>query len=502
MTLRLRHALPVLAVLAVVPAAARCSKGGESPPPDAAADASNLPPTPAAWNQPVTQPDDTTAAASRAACTYVRGDMPAATLGPSMPLDVNLPISTIVVLMLENRSFDSYLGHLNLYGNRTDIESAAPDASNPDPDGGTHPWQHGPHLCFADTDHSWKGAHFEWDNGKNDGFYEENTGQTSPGTTDGLAASLLDGERALYWYDQTDLPFYYSLYNSFAIADHYYSSILGPTYPNRMYLYSGTSFGFTTNGFPDLTPFPYPASQAIIFDELEKRHTSWNIFADGAPGAGVVLATTIVSRYGRDPVLPTAQFLSDAQAGTLPTVSFVDPNLSQEGPGDNDEHPPAQIQVGQHFVWQIVNALTQGPLWPHAVLFITYDENGGEFDHVSPPPACAPDSDPPMLTGTDVGTPGTFAQYGFRVPFVAVSPYAKKSYAGHATYDHTSILRFIEAKTKVPALSSRDANADPFTDLFDWESPPLLVPPSFPEPAVNPTELQYCEQTYPPLGGF
>jgi phospholipase C len=422
--------------------------------------------------------------------------MPAETLGPSMPLDQAIPVSNIVVLMQENRSFDSYFGHLNQYANRTDIESAPDNTTNPDQDGGTHPYQHASHLCFGDTDHSWRGSHLEWDNGKNDGFYETNNGQTDPESDAAPPPGTLDGERALWWYDQRDIPFHYALYSTFAISDHYHCALLGPTWPNRMYLYSATSFGVTSNIFPDLTQLPYPASDAIIFDELEKRHVDWNIYSDGSPGASVVLATSIVNRYGRNPVLRVADFLSQAKAGTLPTVAFVDPDLSGEGPQGNDEHPPAQIQIGQHYVWQTVNAVTTSPQWPHLALFITYDEHGGIYDHVPPPAACAPDNLPPALTGDDQGTPGDFAHEGFRVPFVIVSPYAKKAYVSHATYDHTSITRFIEAKTKVPALSNRDANADPFTDMWDFQNPPFLTPPSFPEPSIDQAEVQYCVQTF------
>ncbi len=116
--------------------------------------------TPCAWDQPVTQPSDTTATAGRAACKYKRGDMPAATLGPT-DLPADIPIDNIVVVMMENHSFDSYLGHLNQYGNRTDVEVADAGATNPDVDGAAVPWAHAGHLCTSDTDHSWLGTHAE-----------------------------------------------------------------------------------------------------------------------------------------------------------------------------------------------------------------------------------------------------------------------------------------------------------------------------------------------------
>ena len=154
----------------------------------------------------------------------------------------------------------------------------------------------------------------------------------------------------------------------------------------------------------------------------------------------------------------------------MPQVSFVDAKLgAADGPGNDDEHPPSQSGIGEHFVWEIVERGHDGPQWKDTVLFITYDENGGFYDHVPPPKACAPSDQQPVLNGVDKGTAGGFDEYGFRVPFVVVSPYAKKNYLSHTVYDHTSITKFIESKFKVPVISGRDANADPFTESVRLE---------------------------------
>src|SRR5262249_10590679 len=149
-----------------------------------AGDEDMRPPTPPEWDRAVTRPDDKTASDGRAACTFARGAMPAETLGKSTPVDADIPIETVIVLMMENRSFDSYFGHLNKYAGRTDIESAPDDTKLPDKAGGassTHAYQHAPHLCFLDTNHEWSGSHLEYDNAKLDGFVEANQGwsQTS-----------------------------------------------------------------------------------------------------------------------------------------------------------------------------------------------------------------------------------------------------------------------------------------------------------------------------------
>ncbi len=455
--------------------------------------------TPCAWDQPVAQPSDTTSAAGRAACTYKRGDLPEATLGPGT-LPAEMPIENIVVVMMENHSFDSYLGHLNQYGNRGDIEAADAGATNPGVDGGPVPWAHAERLCTADTDHSWAGTHREIDTGKMDGFATVNdrTARAADAGADAaLDPAVYSGARALWWYDQTDLPFYYQLANTFAVADHYHAAVPGPTWPNRMYLISATSFGLTSNDFPDLTPYPFPARDVSVLDELEKRHVSWQLYADGSPGAGVVYATSLVTRWGRRNVLSHIdQFVADAKAGHLPAVSLVDPDMPLTGSGgETDEHPPGDIQSGEAFVAQITQAVMTSPQWAHTALFITHDEHGGFYDHVAPPPACPPDTTAPILGSGDT-TQGGFDMEGVRVVLLAVSPYAKKGYVGHHVYDHTSITRFIEAKFKLPALTARDANAEPLTDLFDFSRPAFAKPPSLATPTVDPTQYSYCTATF------
>jgi len=475
------------------------------------------PPTPAAWDRTVTRPDDSTATSSRAACKYARGALPAETLGAGTPVDKGIPIDTVVVLVMENHSFDNYFGQLGKYLGRTDIESPPPGASNPtvvgqDPDAGvadgggadaggdggvaptSYPYAHDPHLCTLDTNHEWRGSHAEYDDGKMDGFVQANEGWGKLAL--GADPSFKSGARAMYYYDQNDLPFYYDLAKSFATADHYHCSILGPTWPNRMYVYAATSFGKTGNTFPDLGAYPFPDNDASILDELEKRHVDWRMFADTRPSAALVHGTALDTRYGPTRTRSVADFISEAAAGTLPAMSFVDPNTADEGPQGEDEHPPAQIQIGQKFTSNIVHAVMASPQWAHIAVFITWDEHGGYYDHVPPPAACPPDGTAPVLESGDT-TKGGFDRYGVRVPFILVSPYAKKGYVGHTTYDHTSITRFIEAKFKVPALSGRDANADALMDLFDFQNPPWSKPPTIAEPTVNPTEVDYCTANFP-----
>jgi phospholipase C len=299
------------------------------------------------------------------------------------------------------------------------------------------------------------------------------------------------GDRSLYYYDQTDLPFYYQLATTFSIADHYHCALLGPTWPNRMYTYAATSFGRTSNDFPDLTGYPFPAKDASILDELEKRHVSWLLY--GTSGALTVHGPAALTRWDRKVLRFDSDFFADAKAGTLPQVAYLDVDLVMDDPKNPSEHPPADIEIGQKFVSDVVHALFTSPQWGKIALFFTYDEHGGYYDHYPPPPACEPDSIAP-IGQNDTGS--KFDRYGMRVPFMVVSPFAKKGFVSHTTYDHSSIVRFIQAKYRVPALTRRDANADIPTDMFDFANPPFVTPPQIAEPAVDPAEVDYCEKTY------
>ena len=441
------------------------------------------------------RPSDPVAAAQRAACAFDRGALPIDTLGASAPLGDEMPIDTIVVLVQENRSFDSYFSHLGRYAGRSDIEAAPDSTTNPGDRGSVHYYMHAPHLCLIDTNHEWVGTHDEYDDGKMDGFFLVNDGWTDGKIPVGGEA-LLDGERALWWYDERDLPFYYELASRFAIADHYYSPLLGPTWPNRDYLYAATSFGVIDEHVPNLGNATYPEVDAVIFDMLEKAHVSWGIYSDGLPGPTVTIGAALAARWGRNPVLPTSAFFDQAAAGTLPQVVFIEPRLGLIGPDGNDEHPPADIQLGQQFVAQVVLALFASPQWSRSALFITYDEHGGLYDHVAPPTACPPDDKQPIV-GTGTSTYDGFAHYGVRVPMTVVSPYARAHYVSHDTFDHTSILRFIETRFDLPALTGRDANAAPLFDLFDFSAPAFAAPPVLLLPPVDPVELAYCTSTFP-----
>ena len=393
------------------------------------------------------------------------------------------PIDHVVILMQENRSFDSYFAQLHFEGQpRTAAEPR--HASNPNPlDVAAPPIRafHATDYCVsADLNHSWTGTHDEIDGGRMDGFTAANVDPTDP-----------TGSRAMGFYTAGDLPFYYSLLSTFAMGDRYFASVPGPTFPNREYLLAGTSFGHIMNDLPATG-----LTGRSIFNELDEAGVSWKIYFSDVP-AGFLFA--YVRAHAAGHVVPVSQYFADAAAGTLPQVAFVDPMFGGDKNTESDEHPPANIQVGQQFVAGVVNALFKSPDWPSSAFFLTYDEHGGYYDHVAPPRAVVPDDIPPMLQAGD--TVAAFDRYGVRVPAVVISPFARPRFVSHDVFDHTSILRFVEQRFRLPALTRRDAAANPMTDLFDFDRPAFVHPPTLRPAEINQAQFAACAASPASSGG-
>jgi phospholipase C len=263
-----------------------------------------------------------------------------------------------------------------------------------------------------------------------------------------------DGRRAISWYDETQLPFYYWLYSNYSMADRWFAPVLGPTWPNRDFIYAATSDGRMDNSVAITVP--------TLFDALTDAGVGWGIYVDGAPRQRCIGYTR-----GTPGVFSTHAFFSALADGSLPSVSFID------GTGRYDEHPPNDIQVAEDWVRSVYLAVTSSPLWPSTAFIFTYDEGGGFFDHVPPPEACPPTPELAL----------DFSQLGVRLPAVVISPYSKPGYVSHEVHHSTSITRFVEMLFDLPALTGRDANADALLDMFDFSSPQLLDPPEDPPAA-------------------
>ncbi len=390
-------------------------------------------------------------------------------------------VQHIVVLMMENHSFDNLLGMVphQVPGRRSvdGFRVRHGKAVNANPDAAGHPVlaQHATSPCqlSGEPDQSWNSSHEAYDNGRNDGFV---TGSAPV---------------AMRYWDKRDIPFTYSLAEHFPIGERHFCSLLGQTFPNRCFFFAGTSSG-TIND----TIAPAPPANGTIFDRLEAHQIDWAAYyqpgGGGYPSLELVPGTRTPARASR--IRTFDRFLPDVAAGRLPQFTFIDPEYvttSQENPQD--------IQLGERFIAEVVQALMSARTWKHTVLFLTYDEHGGYYDHVPPPAAIVPDAIPPDVTPSDV--PATFDRYGFRVPTIVISPWARRRYVSRITHDHTSITAFVERKWNLPAMTMRDANAHPMTDYFDFHKPAFLAPPELAKaPKLGPG-LAKCHAAglHPPL---
>jgi phospholipase C len=430
------------------------------------------------------------AAAALASRTRTPDSLPNPKL-PAGTVNEGLPFDHIVVVMMENHSFDNLLGALHrsgqpkAHGLRINGKGVAHN-SNPNAAGESV-------LSFPiettaqapSVTQTWNATHVQIDGGRMDGFVR----------------SVENDEPMGYWTEDV-LPFSYSFARTFTLANRWFCSAPCQTYPNRRFLMAGTAYGDISTDTESLTDPPPP--NGTIFDRLNTYGVSWKNYFTDLPQTGII--PSIIEKYPAN-LTSYAQFLVDCRTGLLPSVSFVDPEfgaLSDIGsplaalPGmeliagklettGGDEESPQDMSYGEYWAYQTVRAVLESPAWPRTLLIYTYDEHGGYYDHVPPPAAIAPDSIPPELGPEDL--PGGYDLYGPRVPGIVASPYSKPNAVTNVVHDHTSALATIEAKWNLPALTFRDANAKTVEDFLDLSEPAFLEPPvsAIIEPPV-PTE--------------
>src|ERR1700722_4012791 len=440
-------------------------------------------------------------------------------------------IKHIVVLMQENHSFDNYLGTLPGRGDGLPTgPDGAPDSVNQLPNGQTVAAHHltATTQVHGNPTQTWNASHLSYADGTCGGF-ATSVWQTVPGGDPAVPMG--------YW-TESDLPFYHALARTFPVADRWFCSCLGPTFPNRRFLIAGTAHGLVDDLPWDLVDYP---DAGTIFDALTTHDISWVNYHNVNPaavvfrrllGTGGLVAFRRLAQLGR--WLPgvanavrgnksftadlyplglarcvrhlrtTRQFFADAAAGTLPSVPIVDPDF-----GAYSEENPQDITFGESFAAAAVNAVMNGPNWESTLLLWIYDEHGGYYDHVPPPAVVAPDDVPARnwqlangwartllkvlspkslkaLENADDGSV-TYERYGFRVPAVIVSPYARPDFVFSEVLDHTSVLRLIEEKWNLPPLTRRDAAAASPLGALDLTGPPaFLTPPLLPEAKGGP----------------
>jgi phospholipase C len=414
-------------------------------------------------------------------------DQPAGTVNEDMPFD------HIIVVMMENHSFDNLLGALSLTQPGVDglTFNSAGAATNSNPGTtGTDPEV----TAFAFTNtaqgkhvsQNWQATHEQINGGLMNGFVQ-----------------TANAIQPMGYYPPEVLPFAYSLASTFTLGNRWFSSVPGPTYPNRRFLLAGTAWGGTVTSIDTLTDSPPP--NGTIFDRLSGQHVSWcNYFTDVPMTA---LIPSIILKHA-DHLAHIDKFFHDCQAGTLPSVSFVDPGLGVlsslaagiaslspvikealkilganfQDPAETEEDPQ-DMYYGEAWAQKVVEAVLQSPAWPSTLLMYTYDEHGGYYDHVPPPAAIPPDNIAP--TNPADAAIGGYDMYGPRVPAVVVSPYSIPGGVTNTIHDHTSVLATIEAKWNLPALTNRDANAATVMDFLDVGAPALLTPPAITAPSAS-----------------
>ncbi len=386
-------------------------------------------------------------------------------------------IRNIVVVMLENHSYDNVLGMQRGRGEGFVLgKGGTPTATNPWPSTSVIPPSGGdsvlrafpmPNPCQPEG-HPYN----TWD-----AFWDSYAG----GKLDGFAASQ-SGPVSMGYIEPSILPFTNSLAAAFPVCDRYFCSVGAQTYPNRRFLMAGTSLGLLGDTFPSAAP-----PNGTVFQALDTHGISWKNYYSSLPSTLIWSYQAALPGFTSH-LASNAAFLADAAAGTLPAVSLVDPDFDKQSQED-----PQDVQYGDQFLAQVVNAVLASPQWPHTLLVWCYDESGGYYDHVPPPAAAVPDAVPPDVPAG--GTPGSFDRYGFRVPAGIVSPYAKPDYVSHVVHDHTSVLKLIETKWNLPALTNRDAAADDLLDSVDLSRPPRFLKPPKLAASADPSVLAGCLST-------
>jgi phospholipase C len=401
---------------------------------------------------------------------------------PQLPLDPGplANIDHIVVLMMENRSFDHMLGYLSKHAGRSDIDGLRGGEMN------TYKGKDYPAVLLPDTtflespDHSHEGVMKQLDRGmggKLDGFVEsfaEKYPDVDPG-------------RIMGYHNAANVPVYDALAREFLICHRWFSAHPGPTFCNRFYTLTGRLNRDASTGEFEFDNFSGDAFKPVptrtIFDHLTEAAVDWRYYEHRYCFLRLFGQYTIDDHFIVDADDPMKGFFACAQAGALPPVSFIDPNfIGEPDGGDNDDGAPANITAGQNLIGRIVNAVMQGPKWQKTLLIITYDEHGGFYDHVNPM------AEPYRSTAKPVSNAGHKSgegHYGLRVPTFVISPWVDQGKVSDVVFDHTSIAKTIARRfmsATPPDLGERVAAANDLSVVLRTtprqDIPSIPVPPA------------------------
>ncbi len=419
----------------------------------------------------------------------------------------------IIFMVQENRSFDHYFGQLgqyraaNNFGAASDIDGLPATAWNAADDGTILHSFHLSTTCLDELSDDWMESHVDMN---------ENHPGSSTILLDGFAhiaggyalafgESDTRGVRAMGYYTDNELPYYYFLASQFATSDRWFSPVPTESIPNRIYMMAGTSAGHA-HAPTDQYPCCEPQIPKTIFHELQAAGISWKIYytdtlPNGQPLTDIGQFWPNFAAQHAANIVPVSQYFTDLANNALPQVSFIQAGL---GSG-RDEHPGGQITPGQGgndiqkgalYVSSLINALMGSSSWTSSAFILSFDEGGGFYDHVPPQSAVQPDGIKPLdLIPSDsiINPPADFNQTGFRLPLMVVSPFSKRHYVSHTVADNTAILKLIETRFGVSSLTQRDAAQIDMSEFFDFTNAPssnVPLPPAQPVAGLcNPTDL-------------
>lgn len=361
-------------------------------------------------------------------------------------------IETIVVLCMENRSFDHCLGALRLVEGRGYVDGLTGAETNPDPEGNPVAVHRLEDLTPDDPPHNWGASHRQWNNGANDGFVLAHAGDTQAD--------------AMGYNAREQRPVTYALADQGAICHRWFSACLGPTWPNRFFLHAATSGGQQQN-------YPMPGLSPTIWDRLaDARIDGVNYYHDVAWALGGFVKTSGLA--------PIERFFEDAAAGSLPPFAMIDPAFF--GGGSNDDHPGKDIGLGQALIASVVAALGSSPQWNRCLFVLTYDEHGGFFDHV-PPPALRP----------EVELEPAFRNLGFRVPSLVIGPQVRRGCAIDTVLEHSSVIATVSRRFGLEPLNTRAAAAADLSSCIDPARLPARLGAPLPPPRLPVVEISARE---------
>jgi phospholipase C len=421
-------------------------------------------------------------------------------------------IKHVVLLMQENRSFDHYFGTLAGVRGFNDPTAMTlgtgksvfyqPDEVSPD--GYLLPFHLDTSVSNAQqlpsTNHGWKAQHESWNGGKMDNWLPAHR-----------KADKQNGPYVMGHFNRADIPFHFALAEAFTICDAYHCSVLGPTYPNRLYWMTGTNHspGTTDDIMTHNSPPKGGTTWKTYPERLEEAGVSWKVYHRHQLQMVPDLQTMDTMNFGFNVLAffkqyqmappdsglytkcmmpsPEDQFKQDCLNDNLPAVSWIYPYE------DKSEHPDHMPAAGAAFVASIVDAIAANPkVWAKTAFILNYDENDGLFDHVAPPTSPVGTTDE-YYKGLPIGA-------GFRVPCIIVSPWTAGGWVSSEPFDHTSVLRFLEKFTGVRETNITDWRRQNFGDLtsaFRFQET-LATPPKLPDTAEQLAKAYEDVKTLPP----